>query len=98
MPSDNLFIGDYRLQSAANVEMSSAGEHFTLYATNPLALLSLRSQGCIVVGAGGAVLTLNNDSPIGGAVTLQGGTEGTVKIGVGLPLVGAEAVLEPEQI
>lgn len=96
MPSQDLHIGDYRLQAAGKMQLTSAGACFTLYATALDSQLSLRSEGCVSVQSGSSVLTLANDTPTGGSVTLQGGLTGTVKLGVGPVELGARISLEPD--
>ena len=98
MSSEKLHIGDYRLQAAGNTQLSAGGDYFTIYATGADALLSMRGERSVIVGSGCAVLTLSNDQASGGTVTLQAGATGSMKLGVGLPEVGAMATLEPQAI
>lgn len=98
MGTEKLYIGDYRLQAAGNAQLTAEGGYFTIFATGADSLLSLRSEGHVVVGSGCAVLDLSHDQPNGGSVSLQAGATGSLKLGVGLPEVGALATLEPQAI
>jgi hypothetical protein len=98
MSSDKIHIGSYRLQAAGNAEFNSTGDYFTVFAAGLDGMLSLRAMSTVVAAAGCAMLTLENSTPVGGNCALQGGIAGTVKLGAGLPLVGALVTVEPEQI
>jgi hypothetical protein len=98
MSSEKLHIGDYRLQAAGNAQFTAEGGFFTIYATGSDSLLSLNSDGHVVVSSGCAVLDLSSSGPTGGEVSLQAGVTGSLKLGVGLPEVGALATFEPQEI
>ena len=98
MPSENLHIGDYRLQAAGKMHLASEGQYFSLCATGIDSKLALRGESCVTVQSGCTVLTMSNDEPTGGMVTLQGGLTGSVKLGVGPPDIGARVSLEPTAI
>lgn len=98
MASENLHIGDYRLQTAGKAHLSAGGKYFSIYATGIDSTLALRGEGNVTVQSGCTVLTMSNDEPTGGMVTLQGGLTGSVLLGVGPPDVGARVSLEPTAI
>lgn len=98
MPTQQLYIGDYRLQAAGKAQLSAGGECFTVCATALDGQLALRGEGCVSVQSGCTVLTLSNDEPTGGLVTLQGGLTGTVNLGVGAPELGARVSLQPGEL
>lgn len=98
MPSEQLHIGDYRLQAAGKVQLSAGGPCFTVCASGLDGQLALSGEGCVSVQSGCTVLTLSNDEPTGGLVTLQGGLTGTVNLGVGPPELGARVSLQPTEL
>jgi len=99
MSNQQLHIDDYDVRAAGRITLYGAGEGITLTASDEGGVINLVAQGGAIVGSGPANLTLENaDEGAGGTATLQAGGEGQVKIGAGLPEVGASMVLLPEEI
>jgi hypothetical protein len=99
MSNQQLHIDDYEIRSAGRITLYGAGEGITLTAGDEAGVINLVAQAGAIVGSGPANLTLENaDEGAGGTATLQAGGEGQVKIGAGVPEVGASMVLLPEEI
>lgn len=98
MPQNELNIGDYNLHALGNIDIHSTGPHVKVEATGAKSALSLSGTKAITMQSGPALLAMSNDSATAGAVTLQAGAMGTLKLGVGLPHIGSFLTMEPDAL
>jgi hypothetical protein len=98
MPDNNLHIGDYNLQCAGVICVQGFGDEVGIDAAGLTSALRMSGATSATVQSGAAVLCLSNTAVEIGTAILTVGELGSVKIGCGVPLVGANIVLEPEAI
>jgi hypothetical protein len=98
MPNNNLHIGDYNLQAAGNMNVQAQGKFLAISAAGEGGALMMNGASQAGIQSGGAVLALSNqDEEISNAV-LTVGELGSVKLGSGVPEIGAQIALEPEAV
>lgn len=98
MPSANLNIGDYSVQSLGTINIQSTGPQINVEAGGLDSALVMSGQIAATMQSGPAILSLTNEADVVGSASLQAGELGNVKLGVGLPEIGAFVTLEPELI
>ena len=98
MAQKQTHIGDHRIQTAGNAEISSTGGH-TAVAANGLdgkLMLSATKLACQQCGSG--MLTMENSGPGATKVSLQSGPLGSILIGLGPALLGPRMTMSPTEI
>ena len=98
MSSSNLHVGDYSLQTLGSIDLQSTGNHLAIDAGGEEGVLSLSAADAAAIQSGSAIINLTNEDEATGIVSVQAGELGTVKLGVGAPIVGSFITLEPEMI
>lgn len=98
MPDNNLHIGDYTLQCAGSIILQGYGDEVGIDAAGLESGLRMSGATSATLQSGAAVLCLSNTGVEIGTAVLTVGEVGTVQIGCGVPLVGANIILEPEAI
>ncbi len=98
MPSDNLNIGDHNHHVLGSINIQSTGPLITVEAGGLESALVLSGATAATMQSGPAILSLSNEADVVGSASLQAGEVGSVKLGVGLPEIGAFVTMEPEFI
>lgn len=98
MPHDNLHIGDYNLQVAGDMNLQAQGTRLAVSAAGEGGSLMLTGASQAGMQSGAAVLALSNEDEEVSNAVLTVGEVGSVKLGCGVPEIGAQVALEPEAV
>lgn len=98
MPSNDLNIGDYALQSTGSIDIQTTGAAINVTAAGEGGALLLTAQSTALLQSGSAIFNLSAGEGPNGNATLISGVAGSVKIASGVPDAGAAILLEPEMV
>lgn len=90
--------GAHRVEAWGTVTIISHGDGTYLSAAGDGSMLSLDAQGVVSVIAGPAAVVLATEDGITGAIDVMPGTNGTINLASGLPLVGPRLQVTPNDL
>jgi len=90
--------GDYSIHTNGDVTLNAEGANMLLCASSIDGNVNVAAGSAVNLASGGASLSVCEQDEVGGTVLVCGSEIGSIRMSVGLPVVGSQMEMGPEEI
>lgn len=98
MSDSNYHIGDYSVNTTGNLDLSCGGQVLSINATGEEGRVIVAAAQCVGICSGSALVSIDNNEPDAGKITLGVGELGIMKLKSGPPVGGVTIRLDGAEL